>query len=158
MLNVAGKLEVSGSTIKAVDQAVFLRAGTGTITDSTLGTTKAYSADKIICLEGDWGSGNYAPQAALLVGNRNGTYYADASCTLSGVIKFEIAEGSAVPKIYVYDGTVDPTAANYETTLNYEEGTGIIKEDIVIGKDSGPVTINGEDVSPVEEQPTQPEA
>ena len=158
MLNVAGKLEVSGSTIEAVDQAVFLRAGTGTITDSTLGTTKVYTAEQIICLDKNWGSGNYAPQAALVVGNRNGTYYADATCTLSGVIKFEIAEGSAVPKIYVYDGTVDPTAANYETTLNYEEGTGIIKEDIVIGKDSGPVTINGEDVSPVEEQPTQPEA
>ena len=158
MLNVAGKLEVSGSTIEAVDQAVFLRAGTGTITDSTLGTTKAYSADEIICLDKNWGSGNYAPQAALVVGNRNGTYYADATCTLSGEITFEIAKDSAVPKIYVYDGTVDTTAAEYETTLNYEEGTGIIKEDIVIGKDSGPVTINGEDVSPVEEQPTQPEA
>lgn len=143
MLNVAGKLEVSGSTIKAVDQAVFLRAGTGTITDSTLGTTKAYSADEIICLEGDWGSGNYAPQAALLVGNRNGTYYANATCTLSGVIKFEIAKDSAVPEIYVYDGTVDPTAANYETTLNYEEGTGITEADIVIGNGSGEVTING---------------
>lgn len=143
MLNVAGELEVSGSTIKAVDQAVFLRAGTGTITDSTLGTTKAYSAEEIICLERDWGSGNYAPQAALVVGNRNGTYYADATCTLSGVIKFEIAEGSAVPKIYVYDGIVDTTAAKYETTLNYEEGTGITETDIVIGNGSGDVTING---------------
>ena len=158
MLNVAGKLEVSGSTIKAVDQAVFLRAGTGTITDSTLGTTKAYSADEIICLKGDWGSGNFAPQAALVVGNRNGTYYADATCTLSGEIKFEIAKDSAVPKIYVYDGIVDPTAAKYETTLNYEEGKGITETDIVIGNGSGDVTINGEDVSPVEEQPTQPEA
>lgn len=159
MLNVAGKLEVSGSTIKAVDQAVFLRAGTGTITDSTLGTTKAYSADKIICLEEDWGSGNYAPQAALLVGNRNGTYYADATCTLSGVIKFEIAKGSAVPEIYVYDGTVDPTAAEYETTLTFDESTKITLDDhIVIGKGSGAVTINGEEVSPVEEPSTQPEA
>ena len=158
MLNVAGKLEVSGSTIEAVDQAVFLRAGTGTITDSTLGTTKAYSADEIICLKGDCGSGNFAPQAALVVGNRNGTYYADATCTLSGEIKFEIAKDSAVPKIYVYDGIVDPTAAKYETTLNYEEGKGITETDIVIGNGSGDVTINGEDVSPVEEQPTQPEA
>ena len=154
MLNVAGKLEVSGSTIEAVDQAVFLRAGTGTITDSTLGTTKAYSAEQIICLEKDWGSGNYAPQAALVVGNRNGTYYADATCTLSGVIKFEIAKGSAVPEIYVYDGTVDPTAAEYETTLTFDESTKITLDDhIVIGKGSGAVTINGEEVSPVEEQP-----
>ena len=158
MLNVAGELEVSGSIIKAVDQAVFLRAGTGTITDSTLGTTKVYTADEIICLEGDWGSGNFAPQAVLLVGNRNGTYYADASCSLSGKITFEIAENSAVPKIYVYDGTVDATAAKYETTLNYEEGTGIAEEDIMIGKDSGPVTINDKEVSPVEEPSTQPEA
>lgn len=143
MLNVAGKLEVSGSTIKAVDQAVFLRAGTGTITDSTLGTTKAYSAEQIICLDTNWGSGNYAPQAALVVGNRNGTYLADATCTLSGVINFEIAENSDVPKIYVYDGIVDTTAAKYETTLNYEEGTGITETDIVIGNGSGDVTING---------------
>ena len=158
MLNVAGELEVSGSTIKAVDQAVFLRAGTGTITDSTLGTTKAYSKNEIIRLEEDWGSGNQAPQAALVVGNRNGTYYADATCTLSGVIKFEIAKDSAVPKIYVYDGTVDTTAAEYETTLNYREETGISNADIVIGKDSGAVTINGKEVSPVEEPSTQPEA
>lgn len=153
MLNVAGKLEVSGSTIKAVDQAVFLRAGTGTITDSTLGTTKAYSAEQIICLEENWRDGNYAPQAALLVGNRNGTYYADATCTLSGVIKFEIAKNSAVPKIYVYDGTVDVTAAKYETTLNYGEETGITEADIVIGKDSGAVTINGVEVGGETEQP-----
>ena len=153
MLNVAGKLEVSGSTIKAVDQAVFLRAGTGTITDSTLGTTKAYSADEIIRLEENWGDGNYAPQAALLVGNRNGTYYADATCTLSGEITFDIKEGSAVPKIYVYDGTVDETAANYETTLNYEEGTGITVTDIVIGNGSGDVTINGVEVGAETEQP-----
>lgn len=149
---------MSGSTIKAVDQAVFLRAGTGTITDSTLGTTKAYSAEQIICLEENWRDGNYAPQAALLVGNRNGTYYANATCTLSGKIEFEIAENSAVPKIYVYDGTVDVTAANYETTLNYEEGTGITVTDIVIGNGSGAVTINEKEVSPVEEPSTQPEA
>lgn len=153
MLNVAGKLEVSGSTIEAVDQAVFLRAGTGTITDSTLGTTKVYTAEQIICLDKNWGSGNYAPQAALVVGNRNGTYLADATCTLSGVIKFEIAENSAVPKIYVYDGTVDVTAAKYETTLNYEEGTGISEEDIVIGNGSGDVTINVEKVGGETEQP-----
>lgn len=94
-------------------------------------------------MDKNWGSGNYAPQAALVVGNRNGTYLADATCTLSGVIKFEIAEGSAVPKIYVYDGTVDATAAKYETTLNYGEGTGITEADIVIGNGSGEVTING---------------
>lgn len=158
LLNVAGNLVVTNSTVKADEQGVFVRAGTATISNSTLGTTYVYDKDSLRKLNENWGDGNDAPQAALVVGNRNGTYYADATCTLSGVIKFEIAEGSAVPKIYVYDGTVDPTAANYETTLNYEEGTGIIKEDIVIGKDSGPVTINGEDVSPVEEQPTQPEA
>ena len=141
LLNVAGNLTVTNSTIKADDQAVFLRAGIGTITDSTLGTTKAYSAGEIIRLEENWGDGNYAPQAVLVVGNRNGTYYADATCTLSGEIKFEIAKDSAVPKIYVYDGTVDTTAAKYETTLNYGEETGITEEDIVTGNGSGPVTI-----------------
>ena len=141
LLNVAGNLTVTNSTIKADEQGVFVRAGNAAISNSTLGTTYVYDEDSLSKLNENWGDGNNAPQAALVVGNRNGTYYADATCTLSGEIKFEIAEGSAVPKIYVYDGIVDTTAANYDTTLNYEEGTGIIKEDIVIGNDSGPVTI-----------------
>lgn len=141
LLNVAGNLTVTNSTIKADEQGVFVRAGNAAISNSTLGTTYVYDEDSLSKLNENWGDGNNAPQAALVVGNRNGTYYADATCTLSGEIKFIIAEGSAVPKIYVYDGIVDPTAANYDTTLNYEEGTGIIKEDIVIGNDSGPVTI-----------------
>lgn len=143
LLNVAGNLTVTNSTIKADDQGVFVRAGNATISNSTLGTTYAYTQEQLIKLNEAWGDGNNAPQAALVVGNRNGTYYADATCTLSGVIKFEIAEGSAVPKIYVYDGTVDATAAKYETTLNYGEGTGITEADIVIGNGSGEVTING---------------
>lgn len=158
LLNVAGNLTVTNSTIKADEQGVFVRAGNATISNSTLGTTYAYTQEQLIKLNEAWGDGNYAPQAALVVGNRNGTYCADATCTLSGGIKFEIAENSAVPKIYVYDGTVDVTAAKYETTLNYEEGTGITVTDIVIGNGSGAVTINEKEVSPVEEPSTQPEA
>ncbi len=158
LLNVAGNLTVTNSTIKADEQGVFVRAGNATISNSTLGTTYAYTQEQLIKLNEAWGDGNNAPQAALVVGNRNGTYYADATCTLSGAIKFEIAKDSAVPEIYVYDGTVDPTAANYETTLNYEEGTGITEADIVIGNGSGAVTINEKEVSPVEEPSTQPEA
>lgn len=143
LLNVAGNLTVTNSTIKADEQGVFVRAGNATISNSTLGTTHAYTQEQLIKLNEAWGDGNNAPQAALVVGNRNGTYYANATCTLSGVIKFEIAKDSAVPEIYVYDGTEDTTAANYDTTLNYEEGTGISEEDIVIGNGSGAVTING---------------
>ena len=153
LLNVAGNLVVTNSTVKADEQGVFVRAGTATISNSTLGTTYVYDKDSLRKLNENWGDGNDAPQAALVVGNRNGTYLADATCTLSGEIKFDIKEGSAVPKIYVYDGIVDPTAANYETTLNYGEETGIIKEDIVIGKDSGAVTINGVEVGAETEQP-----
>ena len=153
LLNVAGNLTVTNSTIKADEQGVFVRAGNATISNSTLGTTHAYTQEQLIKLNEAWGDGNNAPQAALVVGNRNGTYYANATCTLSGVIKFEIAKDSAVPEIYVYDGTEDTTAANYDTTLNYEEGKGITETDIVIGNGSGDVTINGEEVGGETEQP-----
>ena len=153
LLNVAGNLVVTNSTVKADEQGVFVRAGNATISNSTLGTTYAYTQEQLIKLNEAWGDGNNAPQAALVVGNRNGTYYADATCTLSGVINFEIKEGSAVPKIYVYDGFVDTTAANYDTTLNYEEGTGITETDIVTGNGSDEVTINRVEVGGETEQP-----
>ena len=144
LLNVAGNLTVTNSTIKADEQGVFVRAGTATISNSTLGTTHPYDEDSLLKLNENWGDGNNAPQAALVVGNRNGTYLADAVCTLSGKIQFEIAKDSAVPKIYVYDGIVDTTAAKYDTTLNFDESTAItVDKDVIIGNGSGAVTING---------------
>lgn len=144
LLNVAGNLVITDSTVKAEEQGVFVRAGTATISNSTLGTTVAYTEGQLSKINEDWGDGNNAPQAALVVGNRNGTYLADAVCTLSGEIKFEIQKDSAVPNIYVYDGMVDESAKSYSTTLNFDEFTAItVVEDVIIGNGSGAVTING---------------
>ncbi|MCD7785497.1 MAG: hypothetical protein LUH18_08000 [Oscillospiraceae bacterium] len=116
-VNLASNLTITNSSIIGSYQAVMVRAGTATITDSTLTCTGTGNADyNSSYVDGTraWDAGNGVPAAALLVGNTNGTYLADADVTLSGVTLS--SSNSTVPEIffgggYVYNGT------SYSTVL-----------------------------------------
>ena len=143
LFNVAGTLTVSESTIYGAEQGIFLRAGTAVISDSTLGTSYDGTDEY---LTQDWKSGTSGVRAALTLGNRNGTYYADAVCTLKGEIKFDLAEeGTIPPPIYVYANKNADEDINdgkpFTTTLDYTAATGVGFKDIVVGKDSADVDI-----------------
>ena len=145
LFNVPGTLTVENSKLYGEEQAVFLRAGTAEISNSTLGTTYVYTNSQDNYLNKDWGEGNWAPHAALLVGSRNGTYFADATCTLIGEIKFEMIEGTEAPEIYVYESAKGHTGVNggtpFATKLDYSQATGITSEMIVQGTDTQGVEI-----------------
>ena len=142
LFNVAGKLTVSGSTICGAEQGIFLRAGTAEISDSTLGTSYNKTDEY---LTKDWGSGTSGVRAALTLGNRNGTYYADAVCTLRGEIKFVLAEDTKAPLIYVYANKDVDEGINdgkpFTTTLDYTAATGVGSKDIVVGEGSAAVKV-----------------
>ena len=93
----------------------------------------------------NWGEGNFAPHAALLVGSRNGTYFADATCTLIGEIKFEMIEGTEAPEIYVYENATVHEGVNdgkaFATKLDYSQATGITSEMIEQGTGTQEVEI-----------------
>lgn len=144
LLNVAGTLTIDGSEIYGGDQAVIVRAGTAYISNSTLGTTLSYAKDEYLYTP--WGSGNALPKAALVVGNRNGSYYADAKCTLSGSITFELVEGTCTRRVYLYANNTGYGAdindnQPFTTTLDYSAAQGIASEDIITGNGSAEVTI-----------------
>ena len=144
LFNVAGTLNVSGSTIYGAEQGIFLRAGTAEISDSTLGTSYNNKTDEY--LTKDWDSGTGGVRAALTLGNRNGPYYADAVCTLKGEIKFDLEEGTIAPPIYVYANEDVYEGINdnqpFTTTLDYSAmTTEIDPEDIITGNGSAAVKI-----------------
>ena len=143
VLNVPGNLSVVNSSVYGDEQAVFVRAGNATIENCTLGTTYKYESDEF--LTKDWGYGCTAVRAALLVGNRNGTYFADAVCVLKGEITFELIDGTIAPAIYVYENATEHEGVNggrpFETTLDYSAASGITDGMIVRGDGSEKVTI-----------------
>ena len=142
LFNVAGTLTVSESTIYGAEQGIFLRAGTAVISDSTLGTSYNKTDEY---LTKDWKSGTSGVRAALTLGNRNGTYYADAVCTLKGEIKFNLAEDTKTPPIYVYANEDVDEGINdgkpFTTTLDYTAATGVGSKDIVVGEGSAAVKV-----------------
>ena len=146
MLNVNGTLNASKCSFIGEAQGIILRAGTANITDCTLGTS---GDEKVISdyerfLTGDWASGNGVPCAAIVVGNRNNTYFADAVCNLSGKITIQNTTES-VPAIYVYENATKREGVNdgqpFETTLDYSAASGITDGMIVRGDKTEEVTI-----------------
>lgn len=73
MLNVDGTLTIEDSTITGNHQAVVVRAGNATITDSEIIVTGNYSEDVNDSWDnsanGGWGNGNEVPSGAVIVGN-----------------------------------------------------------------------------------------
>ncbi len=131
-LNVEGTLNMVDCTVKSGRQAVLVRGGTANISGGKIETTGAYTTPP----NGNWGSGNEVPLAALVIGNRSTSAYAyPATVTLTGV---EIVAGNGAPAIYMY-GNKEEHPAN----LTCDKETA---ERVKVG--GGYVFVNGEQKSP----------
>jgi hypothetical protein len=143
-MDVNGTLTVSDSTVTGGRNAIAVRAGTATITDTTveIDATNHFANTT----PGDWGTTNGLPAAALLVGNYSsgeiGTAYTTAAdvtvdgCTITGI------EGNnAIPAVYV-GGTADaPGSVTINNAGTYVVGAITTEEKAAEG--AANITING---------------
>ncbi len=84
IINVAGTMNVSDTTVNGQRQAVIVRAGTASFTNCTL-NSKPVKLSWVTgsMYTGSWGSGDEVPYGALIVGNQtSNSYLADAIVTL----------------------------------------------------------------------------
>lgn len=163
MLNVDGHLVVDGCTIEGGIQGIFLRAGEANISNSTISTSFEATNEDGHPYHEKWASGNCATAGAIVIGNKNGAgYYADAVCTLSGVINVSAASGSyGTYVVYVtgnddvYTGVNDDKA--FTTSIDYTGVTGgtFSGDDITVepNGENAEIFINGEEYSATAEEP-----
>lgn len=121
-MNVDGNLTIDNCTITGQRQGVMVRTGNAKITNTTIIDTCEYydldSAD--LHLNGNWGSGNEVPMAALVVGNRGNagnayehpTNVTVENCTL-------ISENKEVPAMYIWGNTTEET----KVVLTFDKAT-----------------------------------
>lgn len=137
-INVRGHLKIDNSTIKGQRQSVMVRCGTAEISNTTIITTGAGNY-KDRYLNGNWGSGNEVPMAALVIGNRGGNYNYAATVTLTNcTIK---SENTEVPAIYIWGNATEEIGA----TLTVDEFTWTNKTGALAGDPAGTygdVTVN----------------
>ena len=111
MMNVSGSLNIENSVITGDRQGLFVRAGDVTVVDSEIVLTGNWAAqeanDDNKYHDEDWQSGNEAPSAAIVAGNRNGTYFADANVTIENSTITAPESVPAIPAIYA-DATNKP--------------------------------------------------
>lgn len=132
MLNVPGTLEMDNCSVTAEEQAVFLRAGTATISNCQLAldgdSTTTFDPDKA------WEDGtNYVPVATLLVGSQTGggvAYAADAICTVTNT-SISSTGGSAERAVYV-SGNVEGQMGKHSSTLTLSGANTSITGDVVV--------------------------
>ena len=130
VINVPGTLNVDNCTISGNRQAVFVRAGTANIKDSTINYTGSYSGDDANKYDNAaWSGGDNVPMAAVVVGNRtNNGAYKNSNCTLTNTTVN--AQGKRA--IYYYSNEfTDDTSNTYDAKLTINSGT--ITGDIVAG-------------------------
>ena len=120
LINVPATVTLTNAEIEGQRQGAILRGGTYTIENSTFrstGTKTDYynSGDY---LEGNWSSGNEVPLAAIVIGNRSGSYQYATKVTFVGSNTLEHRNENDVRKdLYVYqndsthtvtvDGSID---------------------------------------------------
>lgn len=121
MINVPGTLNIDNCTIKGGTQAVLIRGGDATITDSNISIDNTYTGTDYDQYKGqNWGSGNSVPIGAIIVGNRGNTgsaYHYPASCDISGTT---VSASHDETSLYVYQ--MDNTDDNREVTLKIDSG------------------------------------
>ena len=116
MINIPGKLTMDSCTVIGGRQGVLVRGGTAKISNTDIQLNATYIDGKDKYLDGNWGSGNEVPMAALVVGNRSNAYNYPTDCTLSNVT---VTATSGYTGTYVY-GMSDE---GREVTFNYDAST-----------------------------------
>ena len=121
-LNVAGRLTIENSTIIGQRQGVMVRGGEANISNTTIICKGEYSDfttnDKYV--NGGWSTGNEVPMAALVVGDRNESFYRySASVIVTG--GSIISENPRVPAIYIWgEDAYSATLKHAATTITGE--------------------------------------
>ena len=136
MINVPGTLNVSNCTIKGGRQAVLVRAGTASISNSEIVLEDLYDGtDKDNYENGNWGSGNNLPMGALVVGNRSASsYQSAANCTLTNT---SVTGG----RIYTYGNTGTNIGATL--TINNNAEGKVVDSAFVKGNEAANIIIQG---------------
>ena len=116
MINIPGKLTMDSCTVIGGRQGVLVWGGTAKISNTDIQLNATYIDGKDKYLDGNWGSGNEVPMAALVVGNRSNAYNYPTDCTLSNVT---VTATSGYTGTYVY-GMSDE---GREVTFNYDAST-----------------------------------
>lgn len=116
MINIPGKLTMDSCTVIGGRQGVLVRGGTAKISNTDIQLNATYIDGKDKYLDGNWGSGNEVPMAALVVGNRSNAYNYPTDYTLSNVT---VTATSGYTGTYVY-GMSDE---GREVTFNYDAST-----------------------------------
>ena len=103
MINVPGTLVVDECVITGGSHAVLVRGGAATITNSNISLVNPPSSDDYEQYEnGNWGSGNGVPMAAIVIGNRvsaNGDYHYPASCEIANT---SVSAPESINSAYIY--------------------------------------------------------
>ncbi len=84
LLNVPTTVTVTDSEIHGGRQAAIFRGGTYTVSNSTFEYTTDSDEDHKKYESENWGSGNAVPNAAIVIGNRSGSYAYPTSVTFIG--------------------------------------------------------------------------
>ena len=134
-INVEGTLNIDNCELTGGRQGLMVRAGTATITNSTITTTGKYT-NKDQYYTGAWGSGNEVPAAALVVGNYAAgaatAYEANAVVTVENT---KLTGENGFPALYV-DGNTTYTSS---VTLGGENA--FVSGEIMKGQQTEKVTI-----------------
>ena len=125
MINISdATLTISDSKIYGQRQALFVRAGEATVTNSEIhfdNSFKAYGNEKEIGIDDSWADGNRAIAGAVVVGNKSSSAY------------------SGDAKLYMSGGSINAVGGNAIVTTAYDSTVKTIV-DVVIGKGT-PTTI-----------------
>ena len=144
LFNVPGTLDIKNSTIEGQIHSVIVRGGEANISGSTLSNVvpeSDWAENSGMLMDENWGTGNYVPLNALVVGNRYpGAYQYPAKCTLTDT---DIVVGEGQRTIYIYGNNSKENGAS----LYYDDKSSI--GNVVVG--GGYVTVNGEQKSPEQE-------
>ncbi|MGN0231055.1 MAG: DUF6562 domain-containing protein [Muribaculaceae bacterium] len=148
IINVPGSLSLTGCKINGSDHCVILRGGNTTIKDSELVVDYADTdADEMVNKyeNGNWGSGNAVPVAALTLGNRAANAYQYPTVANVENTKFSVVGDNAAkfPVVYAYANSGDGKGV----TFTYDAACTFTGSERGLIYGSSNITVNGEAVT-----------
>ncbi len=124
LLNVPGTVTITGSTIIGDRQGAILRGGDHTISNSKF-EYKTNNEENKGFESANWKDGNAVPNAAIVIGNRGGSYEYVTTVTFNGTNTLTVPEGSNQLYVYQADATdarkVTVSGADSSWTVNEEK-------------------------------------
>lgn len=126
MFNVKGTITIENSKFYGRRQGAIFRGGDYTVKDSTFESTSTYTNyyNKSDYVDANWGSGNEVPLAAVVIGNRSGSYPYATNVKFEGSNTLTINETTVRKQLYVYQAntayTVKVSGADSSWTVNTE--------------------------------------